>query len=326
MRNYLDLLSELKQHGIEAQDGEFYDYKDFPLENEFNMFYEFCQTYLDRDDLEFDIKPARFYYNTNTDVNGLAYVKNNFKLVEIYKGTIFGLKDFFSSKKDLFVKESLLKYKQLTLKDNIEPDHFLFQYVTLYFLYHEVAHLIQRSRGSSDYKEFADTKCEGDSVITQHIREHDADWFSGNQIAFHIIAYSDKISDAEKHNTKANLEALAALSLAGIYMYFIRRAKSYSKIYFQEFCHPHPSVRLSYMVIYLLDALDANISFVLDKSAVLKNAIQISEVLMNEPGKNIIEEYSLQLYSEIKNVEAYIRAIRNNSEHYPYTAVKVLNP
>ncbi len=322
----MDLLSELKQHGIEAQDGEFYDYRDLPLETDFNMFYEFCQSYLDRDDLEFDIKPARFYYNTNTDVNGLAYVKNKFNLVEIYKGTIFGLKDFFSSKKDLFNKEPLEEYKHLTIKDGIEPDHFLFQYVTLYFLYHEVAHLIQRSKGSSDYKEFADIKCEGGNVVIQHIREHDADWFSANQIAFHIVAYSDKISGAEKYKSKADLEALAALSLAGIYMYFIRRAKSYSKIYFQEFCHPHPSVRLSYMVIYLLDALDANISFELDKGSVLKNAIRISEALMNEPGKNIIEEYSLQLYSEINNVEAYIRTIRNNSEHYPYTAVKVLNP
>jgi len=326
MRNYLDLLEELKQHGIEAQDGEFYDYRDFPLETDFNTFYEFCQTYLDRDDLGFDIKPARFYYNSNINVNGLAYVKNDFKLVEIYKGTIFGLKDFFDSKKELFSGESLLKYNQLTLKNASEPEYFLFQYVTLYFLYHEVGHLIQRSMGSTNHKEFVDTKCEGDDIITQHIREHDADWFAANQVAFHIISFANQISEPSLESKKTTTEDIASLSLAGIYMYFIRRTKAYPQIYYQEHCHPHPSVRLSYMIYYLMDALSENLPFVLNKGSVLTNAIAISESLMMEPERNIIKEYSLQLYAEIKKVEDYIKQIRKNSEGYPYLSRKLLNP
>lgn len=326
MRGYFEVIEELKGIGINALDGEFYDYRNLPLEKEFKLFYEYCQEYLDRDDLGFNIKPARFYYNTNTDVNGLAYSKNGYLLIEIYMGTIFGLEKFFDEKKEHFNSASLEKYRTIIEVDKITPSYFLFQYVTLYFLYHEVGHLIQRSAGSVDYKEFITTKCEGEDIVTQHIREHDADWFAANQIAFHLKPFASKISDSGKTELKVVLEEVTSLALAGIYMYFIRRAKAYPKIYYQEYCHPHPSVRLSYMIIYLLDALSENISFKLDQHSVLKNAILISEALMIEPDRNIIEEYSLQLQEEMDNVETYINKIRTNSESYPYTSLKVLFP
>jgi hypothetical protein len=196
----------------------------------------------------------------------------------------------------------------------------------LYFLYHEVGHLIQRSAGSADYREFIAGKCEGNDVVVQHIREHDADWFAANQVAFHLKPFASKIAHKSKIELKIVLEEITSLALAGIYMYFIRRAKAYSKIYYQEYCHPHPSVRLSYMIIYLLNALSENTPVKLNKSAVLKNAILISEVLMKEPGRNIIEEYSVQLFEELSNVEAYINKIRKDSESYPYTSLKVLSP
>jgi hypothetical protein len=198
--------------------------------------------------------------------------------------------------------------------------------VAIYFLYHEVGHLIQRSLGSADYKEFIDEKCEGDSIVEQHIREHDADWFSANQIALHIIPFAEKLNAANPGEEVTNLENITALALAGIYTYFIRRAKAYPKIYYQEHCHPHPSIRLSYMVIYLLDALSANIAFELNKTKILKNAILISEKLMIEPGGNIIEEYSKQLYESINEITAYINKIRNDSTDYPYTSLKVVLP
>jgi hypothetical protein len=324
MRDYFLMLEELKKAGIDALEGDFYDYKDWPLEKEFEAFYNYCQEYLDRDDLGFDIKPARFYYNTNTDVNGLAYAKNGYYLVEIYKGAIFGLHTFFDDKKDLFNEELLKPYKILVEKDGISPQYFLFQFVTLYFLYHEVAHLIQRSLGSANQKEYMDVECEGAAITIQHLKEHDSDWFAANQIAFHIKDFVEKIAAKTDANTRFVVEDVASLALAGIYMYFIRRAKGHAKIYYNEKCHPHPSVRLSYTVIYLLDALSANLSVTINQKFVLTNAIRISEVLMMEPEKNIIKEYSTQLNEEIDKVEGYINEIRNHTENYPHTAINAL--
>lgn len=325
MRDYFELIAELKEKGIEALDGDFYDYRGFPLEKEFQEFYEFCQTYLDRDDLAFNIKPARFYYNTNTDVNGLAYVKNGYNLVEIYKGTIFGLHSFFNEKEEKFKEKSLNDYKRIIAADDISCPHFLFQYVTLYFLYHEVAHLIQRSMGSNDQKEFADAKCEGEDIVTQHIKEHDADWFAANQIAFHLLPFAQKLSEKTGEKLENILQNITGLALAGIYMYFIKRAKGYQTIYYQEYCHPHPSIRLSYMIIYLLDALSANVGSTINKANILKSAIQISEVLMLEKDKNVVQEYSVQLYKEISRIELYIKKIREDAKDYPFTSQKALD-
>ena len=324
MRDYFLMLEELKKADINALEGDFYNYTDLPLEKEFAAFYTYCQEYLDRDDLGFDIKPARFYYNTNTDVNGLAYAKNGYYLVEIYKGAIFGLHTFFNDKKDRFNEGLLKPYKELVEIDGISSQYFLFQFVTLYFLYHEVGHLIQRCSGAADQKEFMDLECEGTAITIQHVKEHDADWFAVNQIAFHIKAFVEKITAKLDAINNYVVEDVASLALAGIYMYFIRRAKGHAEIYYNEKCHPHPSVRLSYTVIYLLDALSVNLSVPINKRFVLTNAIRISEALMMEPERNIIEEYSMQLNEEISKVEAYINEIRGNSENYPHTAINAL--
>ena len=92
-----------------------------------------------------------------------------------------------------------------------------------------------------------------------------------------------------------------------MYMYFINRTDKNPVIYYQEKCHPHPSVRLSYMLVFVLDNLQANVPYPINKNEILKNAIQISEILMKDGEDNIIEEYSKALLKEIKKVEDYIK-------------------
>lgn len=324
MRDYKATIQELKDHSIAPLYGEFYDYESLPLEKEFKEFREFCQTYLDRSDLGFTIAPARFYYNTNTSENAVAYLKNEYGLVEIFKGAIFELNTFYISKQPLFKNETLACYEQVVQRGGIEASYFLFQYATLFFLYHEVGHLIQRSAGSTDNIEFAASKCSGDVVVEKHIREHDADWFAANQIAFHIEAFVRRCSLKNAAEQGELLSNISSLALASIYSHFIKWAKGYSAIYFQEKCHPHPSVRLCYIISYLLDALAANVPFKLNQGSILKQAIKISETLMMEPDGNIVESYSKELFGEIKNIEAYINKIRNDGESYPYLSRKVL--
>jgi len=324
MRDYKDTIKELKENGITPLYGDFYEYEDFPLEKEFGEFYKYCQEYLDRDDLGFKIAPARLYYNTNTGENAVAYLKNKYSLVEIFKGTIFELNTFYMGKKTLFENEPLLKYEKAIQQGGIEGAYFLFQYASLFFHYHEVGHLIQRTIGSTDHTEFADEKCKGHKVVEKHVREHDADWFASNQLGFHIKDFAERCHPKNERDFAELLSEITAMALAAVYTHFIKWAKGYSKIYYQETCHPHPSVRLSYIIVYLLEALTDNIPFKLDQSSILKQAIKISEVLMMEPENNIIEKSSLELLGEIKKVEDYINKIRNDAEPYPYLSRKVL--
>ena len=200
MRNYKELIKELTTNGINPLYGDFYEYDDFPLAKEFEGFYNYCQEYLDREDLGFTIAPARFYYNTNTGENGVAYVNGKYGLVEIFKGTIFELHTFYTGKKALFQNETLVPYQKVIQRAGIDSSYFLFQYATLFFLYHEVGHLIQRSIGSTDHTEFAGEKCTGDVVVVKHIREHDADWFAANQLAFHIDDFVKRWHELHKPN------------------------------------------------------------------------------------------------------------------------------
>lgn len=324
MRNYQDLLAELKAAGISGLYGELYDYEGFPHEKEFGEFYGFCQEYLDRCDLGFDISPARFFYNTDVRENGAAFKKNDYYLVEIFKGTIFELHEFYVSRQPRFEQPALNYFQRLIKRDDIDAGYFLFQYATLFFLYHEVGHLIQRTLGSDDNLEYAPQQCTGDQVVIRHIREHDADWFASQQLAFHIIQFTTKYQPRNPQEQARLLHDVAALALAGIYMHFIKWAQGFENIYYQEQCHPHPSVRVSYVIIYLLDALTENTHIELNANIILRNAIRISELLMYEEGNNIIEKYSKQLFKEIKAVESYINKIRDDAKNYPFLSQRVI--
>jgi hypothetical protein len=322
MRSYKDVLNELESLGIHAYEGDFYDYEDLPLEAEFKMFFKFCQEYLDRDDLDFDISPARFYYNTNTTLNGLAWKCEDYYLVEIFKGSIFHLHQFFLSKEEKFTDKSLKHFKELTQQKNVTPGFFLFQIGTLYFLYHEVGHLVQRKGKDLNILEYAQEKCEGEEVPIRHVRELDADWFSAHCLAMHVKEFAES-NEGNEINSEV-LQEIAALCLAAIYMYFIDRSEQHPEIYYEEKCHPHPLVRLCYMAIFFLENLAANLSHEINQGIILNRSIEYSELLMKEGDKNIVKEFSKALLENLDKIENYIKQIMKNSENYPFLCVNIL--
>ena len=53
------------------------------------------------------------------------------------------------------------------------------------------------------------------------------------------------------------------------------------------------------MLVFVLDNLQANVQYPINKNEILKKAIQISEILMKDGENNIIEEYSKSLLKEL---------------------------
>src|ERR1035437_9065728 len=111
MPTYKEVIAELTSKSIDARYGEFYDFEEFPLEEEFQKFFTFGQGFLDRDDLEYNIKPARLYFNTDTRINALAYKSKDHFLVELFKGTFYQLFDYYTSREDVFYHPQFKKYK-----------------------------------------------------------------------------------------------------------------------------------------------------------------------------------------------------------------------
>lgn len=329
MRTIKEVIDELSEKGIKpyGDDSHFYDYTDneeSPLKTLFDEFFLFGQEYLDRDDLEFNAKPARLYYSTNTGLNALARKVNDYYLVEIYMGTIAWMENFYLSMEDKFNQEGLQHYQQISQLRGVTAGKFLLQLASIYYFYHEVGHLIQRSGQDADYVEYLQNKCEGDEIPTRHMRELDADWNSAYCMALHLKQFAEVESNGDNLVDPGILLEIAALGLAAMYMYFINRTDKNPVIYYQEKCHPHPSVRLSYMLVFVLDNLQANVPYPINKNEILKKAILISETLMKDGDNNIIEEYSKALLKEIKKVEDYIKKIMGDTENYPYLCKHIL--
>lgn len=325
MPTYHEVIEELIKEEILPFRGNFYDFVDFPLETEFSRFFDYCQEYLERKDLGVDISPARFYYNDEYSMNGCARVVNDYYLVEIWRGAIFRLHEFYVAKDERFNDQVFTSYRALTQRAEIDPGYFLFQMGTLFFLYHETGHLIQRSGTNTDHLEFMAQECVGNQVRIQHMREMDADWFACHRLSLHVKKFAEtETPDGTIVDTDA-LAGGAALALAALYMFFIDRSDHQPGIYYEEKCHPHPLARLSYCVIYLLNNLQGNVDDPLNQEAILGNAIRISDHLMKEPPANIVEQYSLVLGANLAPIQAYIQQIIANTLTYPHLCVHLLS-
>lgn len=321
MKSYTETIQQLRNEKIDPLRGNYYDYHGHALGHEFDRFYTFCQSYLDRKDLNFNIRPARMYYNNIDDINAVARTKGEFSLVELFGGCLPALYEFFVSKSHLFQQVPFSVYSADTLRHDIDAGYFLFQFTTMYVFYHEVGHLIQQSAvpGLSNSLAFLEHDCTGSDVGFNHIRELDADWYSSSCIALHVKQFSEVVQ-----GDAAYLARMTSLALSGIYTYYIYKSHQQQELYYEEHCHPHPSVRLSYLIIFFLDNLAANLPYRLDQRTVLTEAIRISERLLQTSGQNIVETYSKAIYENATTIEAYINQIMRNGRRYPFLCNQLL--
>lgn len=319
-KSYSQLLTELKAKGISPQEknADFYEFEGFPMEEEFLKFYEFGQKYLERKDIGFNFNFPGLYFNTSTSSNALAYNIEDACLIEIFKGSLFYLHGLFNAKSELFDLPEYTAHKAAIEKRGVNCGFFLFQYVMLFFLYHETGHLIQRSETEGHYLEYMKHKCEGGEVPIRHMRELDADWHGAHCLAMHLLEFAGTEGKAINNE---ELTLIASMALGAIYTFFINSAHVHSVLYYEEHCHPHPSVRLAYTIRFLLDNLKGNTEHLIDEGEVLKNAVKVSEALLKTADSNIVEDYSIQLWESLNQVEEYIKEIIGNTDSYPHLCI-----
>ena len=324
MISYPEVLEDLRRHNIRPTRGDYFDFNGQPLEHEYSRFFDFCQEYLDRGDLGYDVRPSRFFYNSSSRTNGCAYTTDQFGIVEIWRGSITWIYDYFLPREGRFNDPNFQIYRTLSNRLQISPGYYLFQMSTLFFLYHETGHLIQQGGPIGENIEYMARICTGDTVRTQHMRELDADAFGCHCLAMHVVMFAEKKAGIANSVDPQLLQDAAALSLAAIFIFFLRISDARPTIYLREKCHPHPMVRLSYCIRFLLDNLAENTTIQLDQPQILKRAIQISEHVMLDADINIVREYMLSLGAQLNAVEAYINEIIEGTKAYPQLCVNRL--
>lgn len=321
---YTEVLNELRAANVAPHEGEYYDYAGFPMEELFEEFFNFAQEYLLNGELPDGVKPARIFYNTNTDNNAGAWNSNGFSLIEIFKGSLFWMHTYCNTKENLFEKEELQHYVALTGKKGVSPTKFMLQMLTIFYLYHETGHLIQRREDKADYLEFIDGELTEDEIKVRHSREHDADWFASTCLAQHVRQYCETETEEAIEMDSEMLATLLPLAIATLYLYFIHRMKTKPELYYLENSHPHPSIRLIYLIVYLTDNLADDLPKDVSMQEKVKSAITLCSVLMSNEEENLIDSYNEVIFRDLDKIEEHINVLRNSSEEEPTSCINYL--
>jgi len=326
MRVYSDVCDELIKKGISPTDGgQFCDYTGFELEAYYDDFFKFGQTFLDREDIRLPIHPARIYYTTDRSINACARKQNGYYLIEINQGVITYLFREFYFNNNRFNESSLIVFRDIALKMKQEPAFLLFQEICLLFFYHEVGHLVQQSgQGDERFKEYLRHKCIGAEITVRHIRELDADWFAANHYASHIKDFADRLAQTDNLTESDTFENSAALLLSSVYIYFIAISGG-DEMYFDRECHPHPAIRLTSIVVTVLQTLENLTDRFINKIEICKRAKQIAEKFMAEKNRHITDFYNQLISQNAHLIKEYINKIRVDTKDYPYASWRILS-
>ncbi len=275
-------------------------------------YFQFCQQNLSEECGDYDIQPARIYIRADTQVNGYATRTKSNSIIAVNFGTIVTLFRFFTDNRSIFEKDELKAYQQLD-KD-FDLDYLAFQLTTQFTYYHELAHLIQRSPINSQWIDELYTKYirEGDGYsLDRHLYEFDADLFGSGQEALHIVDFWKRL--ATKLRTTEHLSLLLSVGAAAIFSYFLFLMDRYPNIYYKAGDHPHPIVRISYIVDNFIKNAEHNLpeGIQLDASETLKLAFQIAEhwFAQDNSKREGVKEFAKFFQNEGKNIAEYINNV-----------------
>ncbi len=285
----------------------------------FDRFYNFCQTNLTDHCKEADIQPALFFYNPDGRVNARAKQRNGYYLIEVFMGLIIKLYDHLYNYNEAFDVDDSLKQKYVSLLPEDTPPGFLmYQVATQFTYYHERAHLIQRSpllSQSLDEEYLHQPAPVFD--MRRHLLEFDADMDAGQFICFHILDYWKKLPAGQQN--VSSITSLMAMAVSAIFTFFVFLEGRETPLYYAEKIHPHPIIRISYLMDIVSSVAEQNLPGMGFKAGdVLREAFELSErIALANNRPNPIKRYSNVFAIEHQNIADYIGILIQESDKVP---------
>lgn len=296
--------------------GDAFDYNGHDLEKIFDLYFQFAQTNLDRNDNAVDIEPARVYFRNQESVNARAGLSSGIYVIGVNKGTIEKLYDFFINLDPIFDNDDLKEYKAL---DNYLPEslvYLMYQLCTAFTFYHEKAHLLQKSADVNSFDEEYEFNAVNDAYSQlHHVLELDADLYAAHFCTMHILGYWD-VLPSDGRTAKA-LILLSSCAVASIFSYWLFLLKDNNDIYYRASNHPHPVIRIAYLVTTIADTLKAHIEESIDVKEVVRNSILLSERFFLNKGENKVQGYVQIFQQESNSIENYIQELLAAAERQP---------
>lgn len=273
---------------------EVFHFDSTPYEEEFKEIFNFYSETLENFS-DYGINPALIYFNNHRTKNAFACKRGGYFIVSFNCGTIIHLIQTFE--KTTFITNRLDLNELLDTKVN----KLMYQFCLHFTLYHEMAHLIQKSSylpsGFNELHERIEPYDE-----KRHLFELDADKFSSLCLGAHICDYLEKL-DKLWNNSELE-EHVLVISVAALMVYILSFNSSNEELYFRKYHHPHPSIRLfnavGHIIDYTFQARKGRSANKKERTQILINA---SKVVKNSTKSNTIITYVEILvnnYTEIK--------------------------
>jgi hypothetical protein len=209
------------------------------------------------------------------------------------------------------------------LENGLNGQFTMYQFITLFTYYHELAHLHQLKheddlrKPSRFEKYFLIEGKQFDQIA--HAMEIDADLIAANQIARHILQYWEGF--ALEKRTIENLEAFISMVSASIFLFFFELAGGWQNLYYLDFDHPHSLIRTG----YITDAI-ANIAALTQKEDFLKpdsakcvsGGLVIAQQLLNDGMSDGLNEFIQNFMNHQDQVDAYVKEMSEFNKTVPF--------
>jgi len=301
---------ELIKKGIVSSD-QIYDYSKDILADVYEQLFEFAYGHLKTKEKTLGFPPTHFFYKSDLRTNAFASSGVGYKLICFNLGAIENMFNFFEARADVLQKAEYQSFHKL-IRLTKNPTHItLFQFFTLFLFYHEYAHLIQHIPDASFYSdEISDSIEQSSEILNNHCKELDADWLGSSNVALTIVQFLSD-TDEQFNGSTEELSDLVSMCIASVYSFFLKAAHFYPEVYYMEHNHPHPYVRIIYITQFIIETLPVNLppEFSLDKSAILRKGMKLSEDLLEGQFGNSVGSFARVWVQSADEMEAHIRVI-----------------
>lgn len=320
MYDYNTLTNGLVSGGIIPQD-DIYDYSKDDLKIIFERYFQYCQTALCENSQEYNIQPSTFYFRNDFSVNAAAGKIQDHYIVRVHMGLIVTLYNKFYNENELFDQdESKEIYKVLASSFDVPIGYVMFQLASYLTFYHEQAHLIQRSPLLTSFlTEYNAAPSPSNYSSLKHALEFDADLHASHCLIFVLEAFWKKLPD--QYHTAEYASELLALALGSAFTYMMYLEEGYTNIYYKEGTHPHPIIRITYMLDAMTRIAELNFDGIeLDTKKILNQAFKIASAYC-EAGlqRDMVEAYASMLSREYPNIENFVNTVLiPESDAIPY--------
>lgn len=305
MEQYREMISQILEVTPIRED-EIFDYKHSPYKNEFNDLFKFYNEAISRHK-HFGVDPHLLFYHDDYTPNAAATKKNGHFIMYINAGTIvYLIQKYKSVKIPLPAKfEAFEKHLDTSITD------LMYDVALHYTFYHELGHLIQQSDLLESTLHERPKNDEGFSIY-RHVLELDADTFSSLCLGTLLHQYAKQLFGSKMTSTQVS--KLIVIACCSAFMYLLTFQSNLLPIYYEEYTHPHPVIRISCIVFHIVDYCSqtlGNYHLKLDKQKIIKEAMSLAHSItadVNE--RSIITQYQTIIRLEAKNIEEYVRKIR----------------